>query len=446
MSSQNPNNSPNGVPTNNEQDLSTQTPTSSMAVQRDIRSLTINGITYIHGLDVRSQIQPEVWNGIVRSIQPGPVFHTTLNLSPEFTIANQGQTEVLAHPGSPAFSPTSPWVALPTHNQEEVADITLDQESHINGNAEHVEDISAAEQHNNQWDEHHGNQDDFNANNAAHINGWDQSQDNGWDQGQGEECPGCFDQVYEPEAVYISCGHAWHRDCLNNNFRNALLSRANWPAKCCDRTSRIDYTMVGFFLDDDVAGMLSERQDEFNSVNPIYCSNLECGKFIPDAVVDNGQTYWVTCSSCEKTTCKLCKCPSLQHGMPGLCPAFIDKETQELAEKEGWKICPRPGCNSMIERTEGCDTMDCPACKTSFCYRCGSIVQHGIPCNCAGQNAWVEGLGGWMMGGDADTHGHDEDGGDEDQSDGEANGQDDELAGSPEEEAPEDVPMIEGMD
>jgi hypothetical protein len=33
--------------------------------------------------------------------------------------------------------------------------------------------------------------------------------------------------------------------------------------------------------------------------------------------------------------------------------------------------------------------MECAACKTEFCYRCGTKLQ-GTPCNCAGQNTWVD--------------------------------------------------------
>jgi len=342
----------------------------------------------------------------------------------------------------------------------------LETRDQIPREAEHVEDISEdarqsygdlPDHDNSQVDpEEHEfhNQDvpqDFTNDGTAQFNGWDQSQDDGWDQGQGEECPGCTDMVYGVEAVFISCGHAWHRDCLNGNFRQALLSRSNWPAKCCAQTDRIDHTAIGWVLDDDVAVMLSERQDAYNSSNPVFCSNLECGRFIPDSIVENGQTYWVSCPSCAKTTCKLCKCPSLQHPMPGVCPTFVDKETQELADQEGWKMCPRPGCNSMIERTGGCDTVDCPICKTTFCYRCSSIIHHGLPCNCAGQHAWVNRLGDWMMGcdeddeEDVDNNEHDEDNADNDEHDNEHDDYDNQEDGGSQDDGEEEEEDIESL-
>ena len=29
-------------------------------------------------------------------------------------------------------------------------------------------------------------------------------------------------------------------------------------------------------------------------------------------------------------------------------------------------------------------------CGADFCYRCGRAYQGGLPCNCGGQNEWVE--------------------------------------------------------
>jgi hypothetical protein len=238
----------------------------------------------------------------------------------------------------------------------------------------------------------HGQRDDWD------VNEWAAREDDGGDAGWGnaaaddiDGCPGCGDEVTDPDAIYIGCGHAWHRECLNDNFRNALTSRINWPAKCCDR---IEHAAVQEYLDEDVLMVLFDRVEEFDSVNPVFCSNFDCSTFISDALVAAAETYFVTCPMCDCNTCKKCKAGARQHPMPGLCPMYLSHENEELAKKEGWKQCPHPGCRTWIERTEGCDTMECAACKTEFCFRCGAKIQ-GIPCNCAGQNAWVEDLEEW---------------------------------------------------
>jgi hypothetical protein len=40
---------------------------------------------------------------------------------------------------------------------------------------------------------------------------------------------------------------------------------------------------------------------------------------------------------------------------------------QALAEKKGWKTCPK--CSQVVERTEGCLHMTC-RCKAQWCYSC----------------------------------------------------------------------------
>lgn len=45
----------------------------------------------------------------------------------------------------------------------------------------------------------------------------------------------------------------------------------------------------------------------------------------------------------------------------------------------------------MIERLDGCDHMSCETCGKNFCYRCGKKKGRSeLPCNCRGDNAWIE--------------------------------------------------------
>ena len=306
------------------------------------------------------------------------------------------------------------------HDQE------VGETQNIGGSIEHVEDIRMGNQNFEDPDGHNGDdlfpEDPAEDEETTHQVGPDGR------QVEVPECPGCTDEVSPAEAIYLSCGDAWHRDCLNNNFRHALISRNNWPAKCCDQNDHINPQALEAYLDDDVAIMISERQEEYESTYRIYCSNLACGTYIGDDVAHHAIGSYVTCPSCSATTCKVCKCPESQHDDFDDCPEVVSDQNRELAQKEGWRICPRPACSSMIERTEGCDTIDCPACKITFCYRCGEVVQHGIPCNCAGQNEWTAGLGEWMGGGDEDE---DEDGVDDEDDDGDGEENQDQDESSP---------------
>jgi ornithine carbamoyltransferase len=51
----------------------------------------------------------------------------------------------------------------------------------------------------------------------------------------------------------------------------------------------------------------------------------------------------------------------------------LDLQFLELARNNRWKRCP--GCQSMVEREDGCFFMTC-SCRTRFCYECGMKVNH----------------------------------------------------------------------
>jgi hypothetical protein len=226
--------------------------------------------------------------------------------------------------------------------------------------------------------EAHGQGDGWAAETGEDANGWATHQDDVGDDGWGGAatgsvivCTACSDQVTGAKAIFISCGHPWHRDCLNDNFHNALTSRINWPAGYCDQ---IDHNAVQQYLDENVLMTLFDRAEKYDSPNPVFCSNFACSNFNSDTIVNASKTHFATCPLCKHNTCKDSKASTRQHPVPALCPMYLSNENEELAKKEGWKQCPHPVCHSWIERTEGCNTMECAACKTEFCYRLSQLL------------------------------------------------------------------------
>ena len=91
-------------------------------------------------------------------------------------------------------------------------------------------------------------------------------------------CPVCQLPVEEEPPIRNTCGHLWHRECLNNNLRHALQQRANWPAKCC-RQTQVEIAVVSGHLDEDVRALWGERGEGYSTPRPTYCH--QCFKFIP---------------------------------------------------------------------------------------------------------------------------------------------------------------------
>ncbi|RYP14428.1 hypothetical protein DL765_006371 [Monosporascus sp. GIB2] len=216
------------------------------------------------------------------------------------------------------------------------------------------------------------------------------------------KCPACTLEVSPNEIVYLVCGHPWCKDCLNNNLRASLSSRQNYPPRCCRSTPNgIDLSAIQAYLDEDVLLRFIDVREEYASKDPTFCFDPKCGTFIPVPETESQQTaQWVTCQRCKKVTCTECKGDKDLHPTPEQHPDLISKEDRELAEKEGWKQCPNRKCRKMIERTEGCDHMECE-CGTHFCYQCGRHLGGRdvteMACNCRGQNPWVNRLEQWQF-------------------------------------------------
>jgi hypothetical protein len=76
--------------------------------------------------------------------------------------------------------------------------------------------------------------------------------------------------------------------------------------------------------------------------------------------------WWILCG--QGLTCaEFQKLPNKLHSAAGA-------GVFDLAQSKNWKRCPK--CGHMVERTEGCNHMQC-RCRTQFCYGCGGRFQKG---------------------------------------------------------------------
>ena len=254
-------------------------------------------------------------------------------------------------------------------------------------------------------------------------------------------CPACESVVQDNELVYLTCGHVWCADCLNNNLQAALSNRTVFPPRCCNATPNgIDMIVVEGYLEDDVLIRYLKVGEEYASPDPTFCADVKCGVFIN--VPAGNTSQWAFCTKFHKSTCIQCKVAYLDHPTPDVHPELISKEDKELAEREGYKQCPNSKCRKLLERIDGCDHMTC-VCGTHFCYRCGRSLNYGsvdgMACNCLGQNQWIDGVQQWQNGGDSGGDGD----GDEDEDDDDDETDDDDVV---DDEAAEDTNLQAPME
>lgn len=202
-------------------------------------------------------------------------------------------------------------------------------------------------------------------------------------------CQACRENVRKP--IFITCGHAYCKECLNRLVRTGTVNRGSWPPRCC---GAIDVEAVQNHLDEDILIRYVTVAEEFGNRNPIYCANKTCSHYFEQSRVSSKEGKFIQCTECDTRTCTECKQNSVEHiGANSTdCKEVQDLMTQEdqkLARSKRWRQCP--GCRNLVERIDGCSHMSCE-CGIDFCYDCGSRRDaFTTACSCrsrANQHRW----------------------------------------------------------
>ncbi|KAJ9642713.1 hypothetical protein H2204_002361 [Knufia peltigerae] len=231
--------------------------------------------------------------------------------------------------------------------------------------------------------------------------------------GTGRFCVACMDELSSDE-FRVECGCLYCVGCLNAVFRAGCESRASFPPRCCGVALRI--SAWGSVLEDDVVRRYKMVEAEFACTRPLYCAAARCSAFVPETGYEGRAAR---CPACERETCRECRRLMDEHdvefhrndppGHPGhpVCPKATrgEKALLRLGKEKKWPRCP--SCQTMIERNEGCDHMEC-VCGVEFCYRCGELFDEDDWCGCE--------LRGQA---DSEENSEDEDDEDEDEEDSE---------------------------
>uniref|UniRef100_A0A7S4WAG2 RBR-type E3 ubiquitin transferase n=1 Tax=Alexandrium monilatum TaxID=311494 RepID=A0A7S4WAG2_9DINO len=90
---------------------------------------------------------------------------------------------------------------------------------------------------------------------------------------------------------------------------------------------------------------------------------------------DSRQGFGVQCPSCEQASCF--DCGSAWHAGQS-CEEVAEQELASWAAGRNVGRCPR--CRSMIEKNLGCNHMTCRACKCQFCWLCSREWSHSHVC------------------------------------------------------------------
>lgn len=194
------------------------------------------------------------------------------------------------------------------------------------------------------------------------------------------EDPTCVVCWCEGTEMYTTpCGHMYDRECFVNQCLSA--DDKSIPIKCVASSGRCGAVISFGELE---AALSRDQLDKVleNSFmshvrrNPHtyqYCPTAGCDQLYE--VSNDGKIF--TCSTCLTSICT--KCAAISH--EGLTcdqsksAALGDDAFAEWKKKNDARDCPKCGCT--IQKSEGCNHMECKACGAHICWVCMRVFGAG---------------------------------------------------------------------
>ncbi|KAF8191435.1 hypothetical protein K438DRAFT_2018199 [Mycena galopus ATCC 62051] len=187
-------------------------------------------------------------------------------------------------------------------------------------------------------------------------------------------CPICYDEVSHP--VTLGCGHSYCMGCLRHYISTAADS---FPLTCLGNEATcetpIPIPTIEQFLPVSQFHQLLEtaflRYVERHPREFKYCKTADCSQIYRCSTIATA----VTCPSCFLVVCS--SCDEEAHDGMSCAEKRLQSDTgeqerrnDEWAQANGAKRCPN--CSVWIQKTEGCNHMEC-RCGSHICWVCMGI-------------------------------------------------------------------------
>lgn len=160
------------------------------------------------------------------------------------------------------------------------------------------------------------------------------------------KCCCCNRRTDQIETITAPCSHIFCKKCFVRLFKCAIVDQAFFPPRCCGE--RIPVEQARPYVSEEVLKTYDEKNEEWSTENPLYCSVPTCSTFIAPHLVEAGLGR---CPKCESQTCTTCK-STAHEGSPCLEDATV-QELRKVAQENKWQECSK--CNNMVELKLGCN-------------------------------------------------------------------------------------------
>lgn len=181
-----------------------------------------------------------------------------------------------------------------------------------------------------------------------------------------EECIICMEQFNSSDLIDLHEDHfKMCSVCLTSQASALLRNRDLLPWKCPVCSEEISLNLLENYMEPKDYDKLIIRQMEISIGETVSCQDCDNTFLIPDDYQDNN----IYCDICNNEI-------------------IIRKENEEsnnentnllyqLADHLNWAQCP--GCNELVEKNEGCNSMTHRGCNgriTYFCYECDELLDN----------------------------------------------------------------------
>lgn len=211
------------------------------------------------------------------------------------------------------------------------------------------------------------------------------------------DCSICWKEAELP--ISTKCGHVYCTDCFEQLCSSGGLVRGPFHIRCEGDTGRCQNILplaeLQFHLSSSILEeVLNTAFKDYVGRHPDlvrYCPGADCDQvyrvthWSPTESEKNGKEeydHYFRCPSCMTRVCTSCH-------TPGAHPGFNCAEHKEdvigghellmRAKAElGVKDCP--DCLTSIEKTDGCDHVQCVSCKVHICWRCLKLFRTSKAC------------------------------------------------------------------